>query len=105
MHAFQNGQIDKTYYVLMPYDTFLCLLHIISYNVIHYIAEDNDFLLVPDLSRQDLYGISNRPVVYSEVACTGSEASITECSKQEHLQFQDCYNPLTAGVLCTDGGV
>ena len=60
------------------------------------------FLLVPDLSRQTLYGSSNQPVVYSQVACTGSEASVTECSKQQYLQYS-CHSTHTAGVLCGDG--
>ena len=59
-------------------------------------------LLVPNITRQSKYVASNRPVVYTNIYCDGSESSIADCSKTKY-PLSNCYYSYSAGVLCTDG--
>ena len=60
------------------------------------------FLLAPNTTRQNTYVASDRPVVYTDIYCDGSESSIAACSWTEY-PFSNCYHSYSAGVLCTDG--
>lgn len=48
-----------------------------------------------------LFGNGNGPLVYSNVACSGSETSITQCSKTTYPDFT-CSKNKAAGVKCAD---
>ena len=57
-----------------------------------------------------IFGQSNLPIVYSDVACAGWETHLLECSRKQHSshEFTDSY-PLNAQVamlleyICSDG--
>ena len=49
-----------------------------------------------------IFGQSNLPIVYSDVACAGWETHLLECSRKQHSTFE-CSSSNVAGVICSDG--
>jgi deleted-in-malignant-brain-tumors protein 1 len=60
----------------------------------------------PDLAPVAFYGShfgdGTFPIVYSNMACVGSETTLASCSKSSYLQFS-CPRTKVAGVLCGYG--
>ena len=51
------------------------------------------------------FGAGSGPVWYSSVRCTGTEQSLTECSKSLTFFGDACYHSQNAGVMCTSKSV
>lgn len=62
----------------------------ISFNVIFYSG-----IAIP--AAEVIFGEGTGPIHYDELACTGLEQSIKQCS---HSNYNDCTHSEDAGVIC-----
>ena len=49
------------------------------------------------------YGLGSGPIWLDEVACSGTEANLTECNKN-HIGDSDCSHSEDVGILCSTDG-
>ena len=58
----------------------------------------------PVVFTNSLFGAGKYPIIYSNTACGGYEASLTDCNKQTYPQ-SNCSRDNVAGLLCGYGNV